>query len=111
MRPIRPLLATAAVILTLGAMPAVLQAQSMAKNDKPAMGAMKDTSAMKHDGAMGKDEMGNDAMAKDAMGKEGKQAEGTMNDKTKQKSKDPAKATDAMMDKGAMAEPAKMSQP
>ncbi|HEX5819444.1 MAG TPA: hypothetical protein VFY20_11220 [Gemmatimonadales bacterium] len=106
MRRIRPLLATAAVILTLGAWPMVAQAQSMQKPEKPAMGAMKDTSAMKQDGAMGKD-----AMAKDGMGKDGKQAKGTMNDKTKQKSKDPSKATDAMMDKGAMAEPAKMSQP
>jgi pentapeptide MXKDX repeat protein len=116
-----PLLPALAAALMLLALPAGLHAQStdkMARDSKPAMGAMKDTSAMKHDGAtmdhgtMGKDGMATDGMAKDGMAKDGMKKDAMSKDamqapsqQKKTKTKSGTQAT------GTMAEPAKMSHP
>jgi len=88
MRRIPLLLRTVALGIMLGALPAAAHAQSANGSTKPAMGAMNDTSAMKHDGMVGKAE-----------------------EATEVKQADKMKPAGAKAEKGAMADPAKMSQP
>lgn len=113
MRRTRFLCPALALGLMLGAHPVVAHAQSMDRHDKPAMGAMKDTSAMKHD-TMGKDAMGKDAVSHDAMAKDGMREKGAMNDTSAMKrdrTKGKTTSGSGMSDKGTMAEPTKMSHP
>jgi pentapeptide MXKDX repeat protein len=113
MRSIPLLLRTVALGILLGALPVAVHAQSADRNTKPAMGAMKDTAAMKHDATMGKDAMAKDGMSHDAMSKDTVHAKDAMKHKeaAEVKKADKMKSTGAKSDKGAMAEPAKMSQP
>jgi hypothetical protein len=105
MRRNRSMLVSAATLVLLGSLPAVVHAQAMDKAATPAMGGMKDTAAMSHDGAMKGDATAKSSMSKDAMKNKdsamGKEA-GTM--------KKPGKgeAKPAMKEKDAMAESDKM---
>jgi hypothetical protein len=108
MRPARFLFPIAATLL-LCAQPGAAHAQSMEKSPAPAMGAMKDSSAAMHDGTKATMSKSQKGKAKEGMAKQGMAKEG-MGTPTKAMH-DKAKAPDAMQETGAMAEPAKMSQP
>ena len=118
----RRILSAAVVLVALASLPRVARAQSMDKSAKP---AMKDTSAMQHDGSMHQGGMSPGAMAKDkdmskdaakeTMGHEGMAKPAMAEDKAAPKGKsDAGMAKGKAMPrshKGAMADSAKMSHP